>query len=76
MQPHKHIASNNDCQTYSAVNGVGTGRYNFWCDSEGIGSGAAAALTDDGTYPEQAALGIIGTETRPINIALLYCIKT
>jgi microcystin-dependent protein len=76
MQPHQHIASNNDCQNYAAVNGVGTGRYNAWCDTGGIGFGAAAALTDNGTYPEQAALGIIGTETRPINIALLYCIKT
>ena len=76
MQPHKHISSNNDCQNYAAVNGVGTGVYNAWCDTSGIGSGPLASLTDDGTYPEQLATGIIGTETRPINIALLYCIKT
>ena len=76
IQPHQHIASNNDCQNYANVNGVGTGRYNSWCDTGGIGYGAAAGLTDDGTYPEQLATGVIGTETRPVNIALLYCIKT
>jgi microcystin-dependent protein len=75
VQPHKHIASNNDCQNYAAVNGVGTGRYNAWCDTNGIGFSAAAGLTDDGTYPEQLATGVIGTETRPDNIAMLYCIK-
>jgi microcystin-dependent protein len=76
IQPHQHISSNNDCQNYAAVNGVGTGIYNAWCDTNGIGSGPGAALTDDGTYPEQLATGVVGIETRPINIALLYCIKT
>jgi len=74
LEKHKHISSNNDCQNYAAVNGVGTGVYNAWCDTNGIGSGPAASLTDDATYPEQTAG--VGIETRPINIALLYCIKT
>ena len=73
LEKHKHISSNNDCQNYAAVNGVGTGVYNAWCDTNGIGSGPAASLTDDGTFPEQTAN--VGNETRPINIALLYCIK-
>jgi microcystin-dependent protein len=75
IQPHKHINSNNDCVDYTTLNGVGTGKYNTWCDSDGVRNGAGAALTDDGTYPEQLATGVIGTETRPVNIALLYCIK-
>jgi microcystin-dependent protein len=75
IQPHQHISSNNDCQNYAEVNGVGTGSYNAWCDTNGISFGADASLTDDGTYPEQLATGVVGTETRPVNIALLYCIK-
>jgi microcystin-dependent protein len=74
LEKHKHISSNNDCQDYAFVNGVGTGVYNAWCDTNGIGSGPLASLTDDGTFPEQTAN--VGNETRPINIALLYCIKT
>ncbi len=74
LEQHKHISSNNDCQDYSFVNGVGTGTYNAWCDTNGIGSGSSASLTDDGTFPEQTAS--VGNETRPINVALMYCIKT
>jgi microcystin-dependent protein len=74
LEQHKHISSNNDCQDYSNVNGVGTGTYNSWCDTNEIGSGSSASLTDDGTFPEQTAS--VGDETRPINIALMYCIKT
>ena len=73
LEAHKHISSNNDCQTYSAVNGTGTGAYNYWCDSNGIGSGAGASLTGDGTHIEQTAK--LGTETRPRNVAMQYCIK-
>ena len=73
LESHKHIASNNDCQDYNSVNGTGTGAYNAWCDTNGIGSGAGAALTGNGTHPEQTAK--LGTETRPRNVAMQYCIK-
>lgn len=77
VKAHKHIASNNDCQDYSGVNGVGTGNYNTWCDTNGIGSGASAALTGDGQHAEQVVLGVptVGSETRPRNVALNYIIK-
>jgi microcystin-dependent protein len=75
IEKHKHIASNNDCQNYTSVNGIGTGNFNTWCDTNGIAYNAGgAALTDDGMFPEKTAK--VGTETRPKNIALMYCIKT
>ena len=74
IEKHKHIASNNDCQNYNNVNGIGTGNFNTWCDTNGIAyNTAGAGLTDDGMFPEQTAK--VGTETRPKNIALMYCIK-
>lgn len=73
LEKHKHIASNNDCQSYASVNGVGTGTYNTWCDTQGIGTSSGAALTGDGTHIEQTAK--LGTETRPRNVAMMYCIK-
>jgi microcystin-dependent protein len=73
LEKHKHIASNNDCASYSSVNGVGTGTYNTWCDSGGIVTNNAAALTGDGSHTEQTAK--LGTETRPRNVAMMYCIK-
>ena len=77
VKAHKHIASNNDCRDYNQVNGTGTGAYNYWCDEDGIGSGAGAALTGDGTHPEQVVNSIptVGSETRPRNVALNYIIK-
>jgi microcystin-dependent protein len=79
LQKHKHIASNNDCSNYSLVNGTGTGNYNTWCDTNGIATNQpGGALTGDGTQlnanPDDNAN--VGVETRPINIALMYCIKT
>ena len=74
LESHKHIASNNDCNpNYASINGVGTGNYNAWCDTNGTGSGAGAALTGDGTHIEQTA--DLGVETRPRNVAMQYCIK-
>jgi microcystin-dependent protein len=78
VKAHKHIASNNDCNpNYATINGVGTGNYNTWCDTNGTASGAGAALTGDGTHIEQVVSGIptVGSETRPRNIALNYIIK-
>ena len=77
LKAHKHIASNNDCRDYSAINGIGTGTYNGWCDTSGTGSGYGAALTGDGQHPEQVVSGVptVGSETRPRNIALNYIIK-
>jgi len=78
VKAHKHIASNNDCNgSYATINGVGTGNYNSWCDTNGTGSGAGAALTGDGTHIEQVVNNIptVGSETRPRNIALNYIIK-
>jgi len=76
LKAHKHIASNNDCQDYSQVNGVGTGAHNYWCDSNGISFGMTA-LTGDGLHPEQVVNSIptVGSETRPRNMALNYIIK-
>ena len=76
LKAHKHIASNNDCQDYSQINGVGTGAYNHWCDTNGIGYGPTG-LTGDGTHAEQVVNSIptVGSETRPRNIALNYIIK-
>ena len=73
LEYHKHIASNNDCQSYSSVNGVGTGTYNTWCDTNGVVTNNAAALTGDGSHTEQTAK--MGQETRPRNVAMMYCIK-
>jgi microcystin-dependent protein len=74
LQKHKHISSNNDCQNYTAINGVGTGNTNTWCDTNGISmNSTSASLTGDGGHTEQTAK--LGTETRPRNIALMYCIK-
>ena len=73
LEKHKHIASNNDCQSYASVNGVGTGTYNTWCDTGGVATNASAALTGDGGHIEQTAK--LGTETRPRNKAMMYCIK-
>lgn len=73
MEYHKHIASNNDCQSYSSVNGVGTGTYNQFCDTNGVTTGSGAALTGDGSHTEQTAK--MGQETRPRNTAMMYCIK-
>lgn len=73
LESHKHIASNNDCISYTTINGTGTGNYNSWCDTNGAASGAGAALTGDGTHPEQTA--DLGVETRPRNVAMQYCIK-
>lgn len=73
LERHKHIASNNDCTSYSTVNGVGTGTYNTWCDTGGVVTNASAALTGDGGHTEQTAK--LGTETRPRNKAMMYCIK-
>jgi len=74
LQKHKHISSNNDCQNYAAINGTGTGNYNSFCDTDGyVTNTAGASLTGDGTHTEQTAN--LGTETRPRNIALNYCIK-
>ena len=74
LESHKHIASNNDCNpNYASINGTGTGNYNTWCDTGGSASGAGAALTGDGTHPEQTA--DLGVETRPRNVAMQYCIK-
>jgi microcystin-dependent protein len=79
LQKHKHIASNNDCQNYALVNGTGTGNFNTWCDTNGIATAQpGGALTGDGTQvnTDPANNANVGTETRPINIALMYCIKT
>lgn len=79
LQRHKHIASNNDCQNYSLVNGVGTGNYNTWCDTNGIATNQpGGALTGDGTQVNANTddNANVGAETRPVNIALMYCIKT
>jgi len=73
LEKHKHIASNNDCQSYTSVNGVGTGTYNTWCDTGGVVTNSSAALTGDGGHTEQTAK--LGTETRPRNKAMMYCIK-
>ena len=73
LEKHKHIASNNDCQSYSGVNGVGTGTYNTWCDTSGVVTNNLAALTGDGSHTEQTAK--LGQETRPRNTAMMYCIK-
>lgn len=74
LQKHKHISSNNDCRDYTGINGKGTGNYNGWCDTSGVYSNDPnASLTGDGGHTEQTAK--LGTETRPRNIALMYCIK-
>jgi phage-related tail fiber protein len=73
LEKHKHISSNNDCQNYSGVNGIGTGTYNTWCDTNGVTTNAGASLTGDGGHIEQTAK--LGTETRPRNVAMMYCIK-
>lgn len=73
LQAHKHISSNNDGVNYSNVNGVGTGRFNTFNDSNGVVTGGGGSLTGDGTHPEQTAN--LGAETRPRNVALLACIK-
>lgn len=73
LEKHKHIASNNDCQSYASINGIGTGSYNTWCDSSGSATNSSAALTGDGSHTEQTAK--LGTETRPRNTAMMYCIK-
>lgn len=77
LKAHKHVASNNDCQAYEYINGRGTGKYNHWCDTRTIYDNADAALTGDGTHPEQVVNGVptVGHETRPRNIALNYIIK-
>ena len=79
LQRHKHIASNNDCVNYASVNGAGTGNFDTWCDTNGIATNQpGGALTGDGTQlnanPSDNAN--VGAETRPVNIALMYCIKT
>ena len=79
LQKHKHIASNNDCQNYGLINGTGTGNFNTWCDTNGVATNQpGGALTGDGTQvnADPANDANVGTETRPINIALMYCIKT
>ena len=79
LQRHKHIASNNDCQTYSLVNGIGKGNYNTWCNTDGIAiNQLGGALTGDGTQLNANVTdnANVGAETRPVNIALMYCIKT
>ena len=79
LQQHKHIASNNDCQNYGLINGTGTGNFNTWCSTTGSSIGQpGGALTGNGTQvnADPANNANVGTETRPINIALMYCIKT
>lgn len=73
LEKHKHISSNNDCTSYSTINGVGTGTYNAFCDTNGSVTDSNASLTGDGSHTEQTAK--LGTETRPRNVAMLYCIK-
>lgn len=73
LEKHKHISSNNDCNTYSTINGIGTGSYNVWCDTGGTVTDSNASLTGDGSHTEQTAK--LGTETRPRNVAMQYCIK-
>lgn len=80
LKKHKHISSNNDCRDYSYINGTATGSYNGWCDTNGWGTGAGASLTGDGTHGVESgvagtSIGVVGNETRPRNLALLYCIK-
>jgi microcystin-dependent protein len=83
LEKHKHVASNNDCRDYSAINGTANGRFNGWCDTNGAPTTdtAGAALTGDGTHTGQSFNGaaetsaIVGAETRPRNVALMYCIK-
>lgn len=73
LEKHKHISSNTDCQSYASVNGTGTGTSNYFCDTTGVATGAGASLTGDGGHIEQTAK--LGTETRPRNTAMMYCIK-
>ena len=83
LEKHKHVASNNDCQDYSNINGTANGKFNAWCDTNGknITEVTGAALTGDGTHTGQAFNGApetpasVGAETRPRNVALMYCIK-
>ena len=82
LEKHKHISSNNDCQAYLNVNGIASGTYNAWCDTNGIGSGGGASLTGDGTHGTETkgsvtsnSGDVVGNETRPRNVALNYCIK-
>lgn len=81
LKKHKHNSSNSDCQSYGSINGVTTGNYNVWCDTNGIAwGGGAAPLTGDGTHGIETgiagtSIGVVGAETRPRNISLLYCIK-
>lgn len=79
LQRHKHIASNNDNINYTSINGVGTGNYNTSSGSNGIATNQqGGALTGDGTQvnSNSADNANVGNETRPVNIALMYCIKT
>jgi len=83
LEKHKHVASNNDCQDYSNINGTANGKFNSWCDTNGknITEVTGAALTGDGTHNGQSFNGAaetsakVGLETRPRNVALMYCIK-
>jgi microcystin-dependent protein len=79
LQRHKHITSNNDNVNYTSINGVGTGNYNTSSVSNGIATNQpGGALTGDGTQvnANPADNANVGAETRPVNIALMYCIKT
>jgi microcystin-dependent protein len=82
IRKHKHNTSNSDCQDYTSVNGLAAGqRFNTWCDTNGVNWNGYAPLTGDGTHGEQTgsgggtSIGVVGEETRPRNIAMLYCIK-
>lgn len=83
LKKHKHNASNSDCQDYTNINGLASGgqRFNVWCDTNGINYSGQSPLTGDGTHGAQigdgggTSVGVVGEETRPRNIALLYCIK-
>jgi microcystin-dependent protein len=83
LKKHKHVSSNNNCTDYTNFNGTAVGKFVGHCDDGNrnpvdIGG---ASLTGDGNHGTQTgdgggtSVGTVGNETRPRNIALLYCIK-